>query len=237
MTFGELKEAEKSANIVRKIHDRINGKIESESFPFSEDHLYTAHHEGGLIWVFSTLVETALFFFEMMVRNLSYEEKDGVYQNQKQFARYFGISLSSLPEDYKGFEQYVANMWTGDIITVNPTARVAANDLFNPTTFVAKYAMKWSKLATHCILPPSVLDGYQKKLSLFDKLNVYSGFAVLRMIYKVLPPELRYLTAYFRAEERTTNIKRNKFLIKFANAFGHWLSHDILMNPSMNQKK
>lgn len=100
--FGDLEVAEKSAKQVRMIHDKIFGKLDSvENYP--TDSLYTAHHEGAVIWVWATLIETSILFFELCVRFLSKSEKEEYYQQQKEFVRFFGVSPKSVPATWDLF--------------------------------------------------------------------------------------------------------------------------------------
>jgi uncharacterized protein (DUF2236 family) len=70
---------------------------------FKDGENYSANHEGAIIWVWATLVETSVFIFQMIVRKLSEEELVEYYEDQKIFLRYFGVRPEAAPHTWSDF--------------------------------------------------------------------------------------------------------------------------------------
>mmetsp|Transcript_83 Transcript_83/g.294 ORF Transcript_83/g.294 Transcript_83/m.294 type:complete len:409 (+) Transcript_83:95-1321(+) len=239
INFGELKDAERSAKQVRAIHDRVFGELEPTSgdFPYEERHLYTANHEGAVIWVWATLVETSMLMFELFRTEMPLHEKEIYYEQQKEMARFFGVEKSSVPPDWQSFMQYTTNMWNGDAVTVSDTAREMEKTLFRPTAFVSKLVTDSSRRLTFAIMPERLARQYGYEITWADRWHVYISFGIIRTIYQCLPGGLRYLTAYVKAVKRTTGEDVcNPFLANIAAHMGSFIMDTLLMNPSMNVK-
>jgi len=237
MTFGELDSAEKSAKQVRKIHDKVIGTL-SSSPPYSEGAKYSANHEGAIIWVWATLVETSMMMFELIVRKMSLEEKELFYIDQKQFVRFFGVSPSVLPKSWNDFMIYTKKMWNGDPITVSDPARRAEVSLFRPKKFASQLLTWGARRLTFTLLPPRIAKGFNFKATNLDYAHVYILFALTRMIYSSLPGSLRYLTSYIEAQKRIAGYDvYNYYLSSFAASVGHWFMHSVILDPSQNKPK
>lgn len=114
MTFGHLKEAEKSAIKVRRIHEKVHGTLFSERelnyLQINEhDHEkthYSAHNEDAVIWVSATLLETGLWMFQLLIRPLTDEEINSILLENRLFNRFFGVSSEATSPSYVEFKVF-----------------------------------------------------------------------------------------------------------------------------------
>ena len=103
MTYGESDEIFAAARSVRRLHDRVQGTFPEAVGPFPKGSPYNAHWDKALFWVASTLTESSVLIFEMMVRRLSIEEKRRFYFNSRRFYSLFGIPQELVPPTWEAF--------------------------------------------------------------------------------------------------------------------------------------
>lgn len=179
LNFGDLKVAEKSAKQVRFIHEKVTGVLDS-SPPYPQDSKYSANHEGAMIWVWATLTETSILMFELLVRRMTLSEKEEYYNDQKEFVRFFGIDIASLPEDWNSFMEYNKKMWNSEVLSVCPAAKRAEENLFKPRTLIAKLVNRLTRKITFALLPPRLAFDFGVHLDNFDYFVLYLFFASSR---------------------------------------------------------
>ncbi len=75
ISYGTLDRSLRAARTVRRMHNHVNGAIGERVGCFSEQSRYNAHHIAALVWVQSTLLESAVLAYEITVGKLSMEFK------------------------------------------------------------------------------------------------------------------------------------------------------------------
>lgn len=202
MVFGDLEGALKSARRVHNIHSRIVGEIREDVGAFAKGSRYEANDEAALLWVHATLIETAVQMYELVVRPLSYEEKNQYWQESAQFARLFGIPDSVLPSTWREFLDYYDDMVASDVISVGEPAREIGKFLFASPRTSFKPLFGWVQVMTAGLLPPRLRGEFGLRWSRADAAAFRASVAALRRVYPRLPPRLRYSPAYVAARRR-----------------------------------
>ena len=201
MNFGDLETAERSAKQVRAVHNRVFGQLSGVP-PYPEGSEYTANHQGAVVWVWATLVETSALMFDLLVRELRPEESESFYQDQVQFARFFGIVPSEVPPTWIEFQRYCARMWNSEILTVSPSAQELEKLLFRPQSLFPSLVNHGIRRITFALMPPRLAKGFGFEPNALDREVLYAFFALSSMVYSQLPGSFRYLKAYWEAETR-----------------------------------
>lgn len=202
MVFGDLDRAIRSARRVHAIHSRIRGPIEEDVGAFAEGTRYEANDEHALLWVHATLLDTAIEVYELVIRRLTYVEKDAYYQESKRFARLFGISDAVLPGDWQAFRAYFENMLQSDQIAIGAPAREMAGFLFANPKPAARPLFRWLELMTAGLLPPRLRAGFGFRWGAIDAALFRASVSALSATYPRLPRRLRYVPAYVSARRR-----------------------------------
>lgn len=120
--YGDAGQLRCAAEQVRKLHDSVQGTLGETVGPYHADDRYSAHDQGAVFWVFSTLVESAVFAYDLMVQpsaslfspsvcGLSSDEKDNMLKGSVVFARCFGIRPQLIPPSWDAFMRYNHSMW------------------------------------------------------------------------------------------------------------------------------
>jgi uncharacterized protein (DUF2236 family) len=202
MVFGDLDHAFRSARRVHRIHTHITGPVREDVGPYREGHRYEANDPQALLWVFATLIETAILVYDLLVAPLSRQERERYYEESKRFAWLFGIGDDVLPETYTDFEQYCARMYASNVLRVGrPAAEIGRFILASPHPALAPVS-SWYRTMTAGFLPAPVRRGFGLPFGPAQKAVFDGSVAVMRRAYPALPPRLRHVPAYVEARRR-----------------------------------
>lgn len=202
MIFGDLDHAFRSARRVHGIHTRIRGPIEEDVGAFRRGARYQANDEAALLWVFATLVDSALLVYDAVVAPLSRQERAQYYEESKRFAWLFGIPDRVLPTDYDAFERYWDEMIRSDVVKVGePAAQIARFLLASPHPALGPFTA-WYRVMTAGFLPARLREEFGLAFGRAERALFEGSLAVLRGTYRRVPARLRYIPAYVEAARR-----------------------------------
>ncbi|MFW5925683.1 MAG: oxygenase MpaB family protein [Myxococcota bacterium] len=202
MVFGDVDSAFGSARRVHRVHTHITGPVNEDVGPFARGHRYEANDEQALLWVFATLIETAILVYDRVVKPLSRAERARYYDEARRFAWLFGIPDAVLPGDYDEFEAYCRRMYASDVLQVGEAAAEIGRFLMAaPHPLLAPF-VEWYRIVTAGLLPPHLAAGYGLPTGPVPQATFDASVAVLRRVYPAVPRRLRYMPAYVEASMR-----------------------------------
>lgn len=202
MVFGDLDSAIGSARRVFGLHKTIGGQLDEAHGPFPAGHRYEANDEDALVWVFATLVDTAVSVYERCVHKLSDEQKEEHYRDTRKFARLFGISDRVLPPDWPAFKRYFDGVIASDLLTVGDAGRRMGKFLLTPPNAAVAPMWKWYSVVTAALLPERVREGFGMRWGLRDRALAAATLATLEATWRMLPGTVRFVPAYLDARRR-----------------------------------
>jgi hypothetical protein len=103
-------------------------------------------------WVHSTLVETTILVYEMVLSRLTDEERNGFYSESCRFAGLFGLSSTSLPPDWTAFTNYTQAMHQSDTLGVTRHAQMLSDHMFGENSIWPRLPA-WYLAVTAQLLP------------------------------------------------------------------------------------
>ena len=95
MVFGTLEQALAASRHVYQLHTRIQGKLPEPVAAYRQGSPYEANDVNALLWVYATLVESALLAYDSVLPPLSSGERETYYRESKTMAALFGIPDTS----------------------------------------------------------------------------------------------------------------------------------------------
>jgi uncharacterized protein (DUF2236 family) len=202
MIFGDLDGALGAARRVRGVHDGVNGHIDEDVGGLSRGHRYHANEAGALLWVYATLIETAVMTHEVGFGPLSPEDRDRYYQEARRFGRLFGLGDGMLPPSWEAFTAYCAGMYAGDALAVGRPAREIATFLLAPPSLPFRPAMRWYRTLTAGLMPPRLREAYGLPFSRLDGFVYEGSLRALRAGWTHLPDRVRLRPEYIEARRR-----------------------------------
>jgi uncharacterized protein (DUF2236 family) len=196
MAFGDLDEALQAARRVHAIHSRIRGTIPIDVGSFAAGTPYHANDPASLLWVYATLVHTAVQVRELVLGRLAPPLKEAYYRDSWQFARLFAIPETMLPPSWAAFDRYVAETMASPVLTVAPPAREMAGFL------LAGRLGGWVRVITAGLLPPRLRRQFGLPWGTGERLAFRASIGAIRATWRLLPPRVRRLPAVVNAERR-----------------------------------
>jgi uncharacterized protein (DUF2236 family) len=225
IVFGDRAAAMDTAARVVRRHAPVRGTIAEESPSPWSGRAYHAQHPELLLWVHATLVDTALFVFEAVVRDLEGREAETYYEESCIVGEMLGIPRTVLPPTLRAFEEYFRSVVDGPTLHVGSIARAQRSDLtrFEPSygltsIYGPEWARRWGRVVDRApmrrayagvlelvaagMLPPRVREAYGYRWRRRDRLAYRALVGSLRSAVPRLPGGLRFLPGYRRACER-----------------------------------
>ncbi|HEX9969740.1 MAG TPA: oxygenase MpaB family protein [Acidimicrobiales bacterium] len=178
MTFGTVAEAERTAEVVRSVHERVRGEG------------YDANDPELVMWVHATLIDTALRVHGRFFGGLSAAEAEEYYRQSKRKAVLFGTPEADQPRDLAEFRDYMS--WMVATLRVSDDARRLAHDIVYPDLPLPLAPLvRLGREVTAGLLPPS----FRRQFGLYwDPLRgvaLEAAALASRLALPTLPPVIR----------------------------------------------
>jgi uncharacterized protein (DUF2236 family) len=182
IAYGTKAEAERAAQAVQRVHDRVRGKTDVELGRFPAGTRYSASDPELMLWVHATLVEASLGAYQRFVDALSLEAQERYYQDMAIVARLFGTPAAVIPRTLVDYRQYFAAQIAGASITVTAPARDVASVILDaPLPAPMRVIVPAHRLATAGLLPPRLRDEYGLRWNRLHELALPLAARSLRL--------------------------------------------------------
>jgi uncharacterized protein (DUF2236 family) len=153
-----------------------------------------------LVWVWATLVDTALCVYERCFGRMSDVARERFYEEQKLLAYASGVPVGGCPEVLADFQSYWAAMVAGEL-HVTPAAHAVAHAVTGPVLRppLDPLVRGANRLVTTGLLPASVRDQYGLAWSDGDQRRLRAWFAAVGTVSRLVPRQLRQAPSVFMA--------------------------------------
>jgi uncharacterized protein (DUF2236 family) len=203
VVYGTPEEAERLGRRVRAIHKTVRGTIPRQMGPFPAGTHYSAEDPELLLWIHSTLVDTALLMYRTYVGPLSSDEIEGFWQDHRKLIEFIGVPAPRIPANYADFQAYWRTMIDSDVICVTPEAMelARATVMRPPLPAVVRPAWEAVNFISAGFLPAKLRRDYGFTWTPAHRaLLAGSAQYVKRAVVPLLPDLARSLPAARRAE-------------------------------------
>lgn len=200
IVFDAEPQARAALEAIEKVHARVRGVVDPGEGSFAGTP-YDANDQELLLWVYATLIDSALVGYEQFVAPMSRREKNAYYDDSRALARLFGIDEKLIPTALDDFEQYMHRMIAGYEITVGPTARTLGRDILYARPRLFKLAGPLFRLVTAGLLPEKLRQGYGLKWSA-RRAKLLARFSrMVRLLLPLIPGAIRIVPNARAAEK------------------------------------
>lgn len=190
--FGDREAAQRAAGRINAAHVAVRGEG------------YSAFDPDLILWVFATLVDSAVVSYERFVGPLTPGERDTFYFETREATRLVGLSRSPTPADFAGLRRYIAAEIAHGEVRVSPLGReMVRATLYPPAAwYVPRPVFDASAFVTAGLLPPALREQFGLPWSLRHRAahDVLAG--VVRATVPVLPSRLRHVPQAIDARKR-----------------------------------
>jgi uncharacterized protein (DUF2236 family) len=108
--FGSKQEADKVLKAVARMHKPVEGSIPKAAGEFSAGTRYSAVDPELMLWTLAVIADSGMYFYELLVRKLSFDEKERLWQDYVRFGELFGMKKGTAPKTYTEFRQWFDGM-------------------------------------------------------------------------------------------------------------------------------
>jgi uncharacterized protein (DUF2236 family) len=116
-----------AARRVARTHERVRGRLADPVGPFASGTSYHGRDPDLVLWVWATLVETALAVYRDFVGPLDASALADYHRDQRALALLLGSPADRTPGDPASFRLWFDDMLAGDTLTVGAAAREIAH--------------------------------------------------------------------------------------------------------------
>ena len=201
MVFGTLDQALAASRHLYQLHTRIQGKLPANVGGYPQGSRYEANEVNALLWVYATLVESALVAYDCVLPPLSAHERDAYYKQSWTMAALFGIPVAGLPLDWADFEAYVGTMLSSDKLGVNALSSEMAHGILHGRGSWLPVP-HWYRALTTAWLPERFRDEFAFTFAKKEKIAAEGASRRLLQIYRRLPARIRFVGPYQEAQSR-----------------------------------
>jgi uncharacterized protein (DUF2236 family) len=195
ITFGDAETSARASARLQGRHRTVRGTDDTGA-------AYDARDPALLLWVWATLVESAVVVYERCVAPLSRADRERHYEEQQLFALACGIPDGGWPDGLDAFEDYYATM-LADELRVTAAARAVAHAIVHPRLpGPLRPAMAPNTLLTAGLLPPALRAAYGLAWSPRRERLLELTLTGLRLGGRATPRVLRHAPADWVATGR-----------------------------------
>ena len=217
MIFGTLEQALAASRHLYLLHTRIQGELPASVAGYPQGSHYEANEVNALLWVYATLVESALLAYDTVLPPLSEDERETYYTESRRMAALFGIPITALPPDWSAFEAYTRTMSSSEKLGVNSLSRDMAHRVLHGQGSWLPIP-NWYRALTAAWLPERLRSEFALQYDQQEQEAATRASTWLPRIYHRLPTVLRFVGPYREAQARLLG-RRIGPLIGLSNRF------------------
>ncbi|HTA14284.1 MAG TPA: oxygenase MpaB family protein [Solirubrobacteraceae bacterium] len=122
--FGSRTRADRVLEIVAKMHERVVGELPEDAGPHHPAGTpYSAFDPELMLWTVAVIADSAEWFYQRVVRPLTGEEREALWQDYLRFAELFQMPRSTAPASYSEFRAWYERQLAGPDLYLTEEAR------------------------------------------------------------------------------------------------------------------
>ncbi|MGI8864195.1 MAG: oxygenase MpaB family protein [Solirubrobacteraceae bacterium] len=121
--FGSREEADEVLGYVRRLHERVTGKLSEDAGLTPAGTPYSALDPKLMLWTVAVIADSAQFFYELFIRRMTADERESLWQDYIRFAELFGMPRDTAPATYDEFRAYWRCRLASDELFLTEEAR------------------------------------------------------------------------------------------------------------------
>ncbi len=122
--FGKREDADRVLSAVATMHERVVGSLPEDAGPhYPAGTPYSAFDPELMLWTVAVIADSAVWFYERLVRSLREELREALWQDYIRFGELFGMPRSVAPPTYREFREWYAAQLAGPDLYLTEEAR------------------------------------------------------------------------------------------------------------------
>ncbi|HTZ58100.1 MAG TPA: oxygenase MpaB family protein [Acidobacteriaceae bacterium] len=201
MLFGTRAQAMEAARQLYRRHTGIRGELLQAVGPHPKGEHYEANEVGALVWVYATLVDSAILAYEVVLPPLADLDREHYYAESKRMAALFGIPAEALPPDWSAFARYTAEMFASPELSIDSNALALGKSVLSGVGTWLR-PPHWYRALTAFWMPPRLRTAFQLPFDARAQDAVRRTVRRLPRIYLQIPASLRFVGPFHEAAAR-----------------------------------
>lgn len=191
--FGTRAEADAQLAMVHQMHTRVNGTLDRDEGRFPAGTPYDAFDPELMLWTMAMLADSSRVAFETLVRPLSADEREALWQDWIRFGELFGMPRSVAPPTATAFEEWMHAQIEGPDFHVTDEARVVGRAIATdmPVPLTMRLGITGTNLVVAGMLPARVRRAFGLRWSPAHEAAFRSLAAGVRASQRVVPDHVR----------------------------------------------
>ncbi len=187
--FGDKATADALLKHVAELHTRVKGELIKEVGGYQAGTHYSAFDPSMMLWTIACIADSALVLFELLVRELTDDEKERLWQDYIYLGELFGMPRSVAPQTYPEFREYFNGRLHGDELALTKSARRVGKQIcFNvPVPVIALPLRGIMNIILLGVLPKPIRRMYHLRFGPHQRLGFKITTFILRMNYPITP--------------------------------------------------
>jgi uncharacterized protein (DUF2236 family) len=192
--FGSRTEADKVLSTVHGMHERVVGQLpEDAGTHYPAGTSYAALDPELMLWTVAVIADSAIWFYEHLVRALSAHELEALWQDYIRFAELFQTPRAVLPPTYAAFRVWYEDQLSGPDLFLTDEARYMghASAFQIPMSRSRIFAKRIHDLVVLGSLPPRVRELYGLAYTRAHATGCAATLAAARLARPFVPASLK----------------------------------------------
>ncbi len=120
--FGSKADADRVLAAVHGMHSQVNGELVEDAGTMPAGTRYSALDSELMLWTIAVSAESAVYFYELFVRELSPGDRDAFWVDYTRFGELFGMDPAVSPRSWAEFREYFDTKVNGPDAHLTPEA-------------------------------------------------------------------------------------------------------------------
>ena len=122
--FGSREQADRVLRIVDGMHERVIGKLPEDAGPhYPAGTPYSAFDPELMLWTVAVIADSAEWFYDRLVRPLTDDQREALWQDYLRFGELFKMPRSSAPPTHREFREWFERQLVGSDLHLTEEAR------------------------------------------------------------------------------------------------------------------
>jgi uncharacterized protein (DUF2236 family) len=158
IVFRDRAAALAAARGVERSHQRVTGRLAAPAGRFGAGAPYSGRDPELMLWVWATLVDTAVAVYERFVETMDGGARRAYYADHRSVARVLGVPDALVPPSWEAFRSWFDGMLASDSLAVTPAAREIAAGVLAPAAAISD--SRRLRLITVGLLPQHLREAF-----------------------------------------------------------------------------
>ena len=191
--FGTRAQADEVLEAVDRLHQRVRGELPEDAGPVPAGTPYSAFDPALMLWTVAVIADSAVYFYELFVEELSEALRDELWSEYVRFAELFGMPRDAAPRSWAEFRDYFDGFVTGPDAYLTAEARITGYAIMFqiPVPPLQRPAMRGHNLVILGSLPRRVRDLYGLRWTAAHAAGFRASVALARATRPLAPQALR----------------------------------------------